>query len=356
MSITITAGLALAVPVKPDLLGERLEAYSKVVPVLRALRLCHRFGKGPKVHVSKLPAEIELVIEGLIIKHEQDENRWGSEWSRAFAHYEGRCEPMSHLEDCWSPLADGVDVEYCETCEEGFYGVVKSCEKRCKDEDADKCWICSEKCDRDNCLRTCEAEMHNEMNELALESDWALDINGDCQGWAKMIDKKGNFAQHEKVLRQHFGLDVSLSPSRIAKEDYGTWPRHVNHRWHEKEQLKTTICYLTLAEHFAPPKTQTESMIEAECGGGILDGTQTIVVKPCAEQDKAKASKRFSRAMNVLGLKAYLHPSQRSGIIMTSPGNDQEGGGPKKTDDSKSAPSDWPQLVLLVKSKGFMCY
>lgn len=57
-----------AVPVRPDQLGGRLDAFQKILPALHALRMCHRFGRGPDVHVTKLPVEIEQIIEELVVK------------------------------------------------------------------------------------------------------------------------------------------------------------------------------------------------------------------------------------------------------------------------------------------------
>ena len=68
MALSIaSAGLAWGVPVRPDLLGRSLEAYDKCLPVLTALRLCYRFGKGSNAGITKLPVEIVVAIEHLIL-------------------------------------------------------------------------------------------------------------------------------------------------------------------------------------------------------------------------------------------------------------------------------------------------
>lgn len=191
-------------PVKPDLLGERLEAYAKVAPVLHAFRLCHRFGKGPGVIVTRLPKELELEIETLVIQGQQRHTHIFSNWDSAFQHYEGRYDPMSHLPDSYSPLNDQVFDDFddkCETCGEDSYFDTKGCETFCKATDTEKCWTCSQKRDPDNCMNTCEAKIHDGMNDLALGWDWDGEIDGDCEGWESMINrsKDGNFSQYDKV-------------------------------------------------------------------------------------------------------------------------------------------------------------
>lgn len=107
-----------------------------------------------------------------------------------------------------------------------------------------------------------------------------------------------------------------MSQNRIAEEEAETWPRDINHQWHNKEELKTTTCYLTLAKQFAPPKTYVAGEIEVDLGGAELESTQAIPVKLQPSKDKAKASKRFGRAMNILDIKTYVHASQRTSITM----------------------------------------
>lgn len=189
-------------PVRPDILGERLQAYFKVVPTLHTLRLCHRFGKGPHVHITKLPAEIELAIEKLIIVSSQRECYGG--WKSAFLHYEGRCAPMDHLEDVYSPLSDQASdhAVLCASCldQQHYYFCTEECETRCKPENINKCWTCSQTLDDSTCMRTCEAKIHHDMNTIALE-DWEVELNDDScnETWENKIGKEG-FDRYEKVM------------------------------------------------------------------------------------------------------------------------------------------------------------
>jgi len=108
--------------VKPDELGSHLEAFAKNLPTLRTLRLCHRFGKGPKVHITKLPVELELAIE----EHVLDSSYYWTQfcwhdWTKEFSCFESRCRPSGHLEESPSPILDDAYglVEECANCEEG---------------------------------------------------------------------------------------------------------------------------------------------------------------------------------------------------------------------------------------------
>lgn len=359
-------------PVRPDVLGERLEAYAKVVPTLRTLRLCHRFGKDQQVHITKLPAEVELVIEGHVIRAHQRSPGQHSfcEWEDAFRHFEGRCAPVDHAEDpeeTHHRIREGFSGdEICDSCEKGNWWEVDLCEKRCKPEDGDdKCETCSQTLDPHNCTGTCKAGIDFSVNHECHGTIWEDAADDDCKGWAKRIDKKGSFGQYEtvtvptrqsnksvsrnritdilQVLRQHFGLEVFFSTSRIAEEDWEHWPRDRNGWWHTEEKLKTTICYLTLSIQLAQKKTYEASAYEEEIGGTI-EGTHAIVIKPGKINDEATSRKRFHRAMHTLCLEPYQHPSQRDTVVMSScgVGKDAEA----FVGEGSAA---WPKLVIFAK-------
>lgn len=116
--MSVHAGLAYGMPVRPDLLVQGLRRFRHALPTLHALRLCHRFGRGPQAHVFKLPVEIVLQIEQIIIKGtlERDD---GPEL--AFRCYERRCDPIDHfldedLEEAMENARDALEHELYETC------------------------------------------------------------------------------------------------------------------------------------------------------------------------------------------------------------------------------------------------
>lgn len=165
---------------RPDLLGEALEAYQKVLPKLTALRLCHRFGKVPDVHVTKLPLELLQSIEGIIFERKL-ENWEPFSWKEAFEHFEGRCQPSDHVyDDRWMDLKDdafdGLGDEMCEKCQEKGFSL----------------------CD---CGKDCDFKVQGRMNEIVCESGRWHFQQCDEAGWEVMISAD-NFAPYQKVSSQ----------------------------------------------------------------------------------------------------------------------------------------------------------
>lgn len=122
----------------------------------------------------------------------------------------------------------------------------------------------------------------------------------------------------------------------------------MNHQWHRDEELKTTICYLTLSTQLAQEKTYSTSELEDEIGG-VIEATHAIIIKPGKANDEAAARKRFHHAMNILCLEPYQHPSQRNAIVMPSCG---EGKAAQMSVEEGSA--TWPMLVMFAKTSTAM--
>ncbi|CAK3985677.1 Hypothetical predicted protein [Lecanosticta acicola] len=303
--------VALATPVRPDILGQRLEDYEKVIPTLRTLRLCHRFGRGTDVHVTKLPAELELAIEACVVRSSQ---HFYSERIRAFRHYEGRCAPMDHLPDCASPLEDQVgdqDLEKCENCED-IYWEPENCKNICDSTSEDLCWYCSQQPDPQNCGRTCMAKQRHAMNALA--SDWDYDMRDPCAelDWGRMIDS---------------------SPS-------GAFARCAR------------ICYLTATKQVLRKKKYEMSEEEFECGGAILRGMQTIISpKRLGTTVESEIRKRFKRALQVLCLEPYVHPSQQHTFLDRGDGNKSDDAVHPAQGSQKHRAEEWPKQVFLMETK-----
>ncbi|EME50218.1 hypothetical protein DOTSEDRAFT_144911 [Dothistroma septosporum NZE10] len=364
MSTKTSATLAWATPVRPDKLGEGLEAYAKAVPTLHALRLCHRFGQGFKVHITSVPTEIELAIEAFVITaakvqiardlRDSDDPSVPT-WSSAFHHFESKCAPMDHLVDCYSPLNDQVfddPMAFCDACEEDYWNT-EGCKKACKAGIQELCWTCTQNADPESCHKTCNAMVHRRMNDLAIDWDWDRpEDSEDCERWRLMIDTKGRFAKYAETLHRHFGLNVQFIETRIATEDRAIWPRHLNHRYHEDEKLKTTLCYLILAQYLVPAKTFEPSDIEMEVGEAYYSTAQSLTVPRDVLSDLREADiLKFRRAMNVLGLRPYLHRSQR-GLSKamrtpTTPTATITAGEP----ENDAANQSWPQLTFIVQSQ-----
>lgn len=91
-----TTLLTWAVPVDAVELGASLEAYLEAKPFITQLLLCHRFGRGSNVLITKLPREIvDLVAEVLIAGHRtSQQERWGQMQKCSL----GRCTGVDHWE------------------------------------------------------------------------------------------------------------------------------------------------------------------------------------------------------------------------------------------------------------------
>jgi len=111
----VTAGLAWAVPVDPLELIVHLASYVESRPSILMLRLCARFGRGPKAYVAKLPLEIVAMTERLIIQ--------GSIQTSANTYLEDVrncgdrvCQPLDHLTPSRKAaiLKEALDDDWCD--------------------------------------------------------------------------------------------------------------------------------------------------------------------------------------------------------------------------------------------------
>ena len=301
MSI-IKAGIVWAMPVKPDLLGRQIEAYAAALPALNSLRLCHRFGHGPNVNITKLPAEIMLIIEDEVFAHHCQGTGWG-EWEEAFQHYESRCAPIDHLFDdrpldFMDDMRDENSDELCESCKEvtTFYLECKGChdliERR-----ANEC--------------------------LCDSSDWRYQMcEEERAGWLKMIDQRpgGKFEKYDQLLLKQFGLKASFSNSRIRLAESAAWTKNKNYEWHSEDELETTICFLVVPTTMARKKTYGMSAMEADCGpSALVPGTQSSFVVVPDGHDQGKRVKQFGRIIRTLNINPYVYPSQLDDTVSASP-------------------------------------
>ncbi len=195
-SYSVSAGLVWATPVRPDQLGHHLEKYKKLLPVIQTLRLCHRFGKGPDVHITELPTEVEQKIEDTIFQYalkEPQVNQYYDEdsWYTDFEHFEGRCSPSDHLafmffDDRYLDVMDERVEVACETCAEELehmFEFSSECTSGCTDK-----W------------ERAAGDIMSEMSEHGC--DWELDLcQSSSKAWQKRIDQKpgGAFTQYDEV-------------------------------------------------------------------------------------------------------------------------------------------------------------
>ena len=76
------------------MLGAHLEAYINTLPVVNAIKLCNRYGRGENVGISKLPVELVLCVAEYIVQDERD--RQLSIWTRDFQCFQLLCKPENH--------------------------------------------------------------------------------------------------------------------------------------------------------------------------------------------------------------------------------------------------------------------
>lgn len=184
---------------RPDELGQRLEHYAGVLPTLKGLRLCHRFGQGQDAHVTRLPVELELAIEAIIIQDKQSPSKHGREkWADKFRHYEGRCSPTDH--EGYSFSDDLSDWTPCGKCD----GIpdVELCELRCQPGALSPCHTCSQELDPGNCMKSCDALQFGDRDSYAED----FGSSGSCpyqaqmyESWEEAIDQTGAFARYDTV-------------------------------------------------------------------------------------------------------------------------------------------------------------
>lgn len=188
----VNMSLAWAMPVKPDDLIAQLQKYDKALPTIQALRLCHRFGQGSDVHITKLPLEVEGIIEDLVfhgtsLKYGAHENPHDT-----FAHFENRCAPFMHFDEEYNTVFDEVmgrminEMELCETCV-------------CDWTEDNVAELFSP-----NCKSFCESDLFVEVNErLFIHEDYWANCQEYREAWEEMIDQnpKGEFVEFDKVGR-----------------------------------------------------------------------------------------------------------------------------------------------------------
>ncbi|TKA64972.1 hypothetical protein B0A55_08592 [Friedmanniomyces simplex] len=344
---------SMAVPVRPDELGDRMDRFTQTLPQLHALRLCHRFGEGPDVHITKLPVEVVEAIEELVTEawSSFDARNWQmlGGWSEQFACFEHRCAPMDHLPDCHSPLSDydGDEFQPCQECEEDWYN--DACKNVCTKQTAEPCMHCKgtrERQSMEDCRKSCRSEKTHLMNENVMGLGWGWVEKHDevKDAWMKRIDpkKEGAFAEHAKALRKHFGLQVVTQNTRIATEDKSSWPKHPDNEWHEDKE---------------PEKTYGLTNMEDEYSFARMAVAQAVAVQLPDSAEIPKIQARFQHALRVLGLRPWLHPAMGAiaDVKRTKTKKRVEKGSKQVKKPSRWArydvKSQWPRILLLVAGR-----
>jgi hypothetical protein len=380
MALSLGAGLAWAVPVRPNELLISLIKFDKVLPTIQALRLCHRFWQGPNVHIGKLPVELVLQIEEFLSQSAYISSDWAI--NEDFACYECRCSPFPHggAEEN-TPLIESVQEEIgeCKACrgfllddesdrgneyssdesqKYGFERYQGKCSKRCTEKAEQSCYACKDAPNLAECVRTCKALINEELNEAAFnEVFWYENHWQSIENWEKRINQRpgGMFDKYDKVrtpaliphilllltlwqlLLKHFGLQVIFNQTRINDMNRLAWPKDKRYLWHDDNDMRTTLCFLALPKSKLSNGRYESSQMEADMDGADMQSGQAHQIDLQELASGSESSPRFLHALRVLDLKPYVHPS--TGIS----GGDHldaekgDGGCPKKS--SKQVPS-----------------
>ena len=84
-------------------LGINLQTYVNLLSVIKALRLCHRYGKGEygvDSPITKLPVELPCWTQDVVVEDERSRLREG--WSTDARCFESRCKRSSRIKQSTS--------------------------------------------------------------------------------------------------------------------------------------------------------------------------------------------------------------------------------------------------------------
>jgi hypothetical protein len=304
--------------VRVNQLRAHLGVYVDTIPAITALRLCNRFGTGDDCHINKLPTELVGLIEEHIVEPEREE--WLDTWTRALKCCEGSCGPLDHYceEDLYRLYHStfGCRNDGCETHRPQI-GVLDECyHHECK---GDKCPVWNYDLHSYRRIR----KQLDELPDVTYE-----DINDMCELWrtdyGPDLHADGDFFKKTReLLKTHFGLSVwtgRLRPQGMSDE------HHI------------ITAYLTLPNTVQRHETWYHNYCRVEdIGYSMPVNVGTLPTE--------QSLSRFSRALKILGLQAWTHPSLEGRPIL-SPSTDSLA---SETDDNKAVVQ--PQLTFLVRDK-----
>ncbi|KAM0719713.1 hypothetical protein Q7P37_003846 [Cladosporium fusiforme] len=333
---------------------------------INALRLCHRFGRGPDVHVSKLPRELELAIEQLIITEVR--NATLGEWVPGFRCLEGRCAPVDHFYEVFEEMT--YDEIFDLTLEE-----------------VEPCSDCRQSPEPRQCDFLCNERAEKKMNQKLLGEVEITDFHIHNNGIWQTLYPPGPMpplassrpGKLRKLLLRDFGLAINAKWHRQPATSCGTWTDDPNHEWHLDHEMLTIICYLTRPKRVRCTPSFAVSGFEKEAMGfADLSAVQSSFVQIPTVEEQSVRRKQFNLAMSVLGLQPFIHPSQLKHTISAdgdlemhekaSPKEDAtanehgEAGGTSEGDSYASATpqiaqsppnlerQSWPRLIQIVSA------
>lgn len=287
MMAILNLSLAWSVAVPVEILGAHLQAYVLLQPTINTIRLCNRFGKGPKAAITKLPIEIVAEIEAYVTEHEREEQR--QNWKKDFACFQGLCKPIDHMSDTeqvgmWQDFF--ADCEQCGGCSCSSGEQVKELNERQ--------------------LRVLEDELDSIMADEGPEaSPWWMEHDNRCERWQGKTGNKFQNAENHGLLTTY---------SRHLKRDFGlqVWATHTQKKEQKQDTqfaatgfFESTIACLTLPcskTRQTLERGYSESLVQAADSPYLAtqngDGVEVAMPSELSTADHF----RFSRAIKMLGL------------------------------------------------------
>ena len=301
-------------PVRIDKLGAHLEAYIKTQPTVIALRLCGRFGSGPHCHINKLPVELIGAIETFIVEPARVEAL--ETWSTEYRCFEVKC--------------DLIDDHFTHEEQRAMY-LRATCDECSEDDDC-------------TCGYSTDAETAEKLRETLLpyvnHSDyWVSSHDTKCHNWTAKVDTHLPtciFNEHQAFVRSHFGIDVWTSNVRLPRQR-STLEAD---KWKLDESSNTTVAYMTLPNN----ASSCEDWLSGMYDDVKLQSGYAMPLKLGAAPTRASL-RRFQRALNLLGLEVFIHPTQKGTVISAPPGAQSS----DSADAVDGSAADWPQLTLLTR-------
>lgn len=298
-------------PVKVDKLGTHLQAYVETLPAITTLRLCNRFGTGPKCFINKLPTELIEQIEGLIVQSVREEHR--KVWSKMYRCWTDNCEMLTDHHS----VAEQFDLAhehlgyFCEHIASEFCQIVT-----CDECEEHKCYAeCSTRR-----FHECAKKIFCEERHAESQAKWQAELGRSTK------HEYGFFSDHQPLLEKNFGISVWVSHLRCKR-----YYRHSQYAGQQQPYI-TTVSYLTLPNN----KVREE---DCDYGSGS-DSIQTPVFMGAPPSQKSL--KKFTRALKILGLEPSSERWQQAVAALPATYRDAE---PLR---NLAAAITWPQPTLLA--------
>lgn len=305
-----------AVPVHVLDLGAGLKAYIDTLPVINQLRLCNRFGRGEQAFITKLPVEVLGLIEYHIKRPIRRKFRAG--WKKELRCFEQKCSVTDHF--TWERK---LEIYQDWARQMSLYS--DSPREKPTEKDVN-------------------AVVEEMMDEGDIDDEFAVHFGRRGKWETRMAQprhKKGRgfFGEHEDLVSNHFGVNIWISNVRL----YSTSGGHNDCL----DPTETTVAYLTLPD--TTQRSERWGLSDAEEENGMFhpESGYGVPILPSGTPSKASL-RRFSRAMQILGLKIFVHALQRGQPLSAQ---EKSGCGKDQTKTAYAATS-WPQLTLLMRSAG----